>query len=178
MKLVHKTLEDVCLSSPRVALEFYHAARDVLLLYEVVIPVKRERQLDGINQVAVLMHNDCLYPSQEILGFAFEYRSDFPTSMKDHALLSLFVDMAPRFHLMAEEILQRQIQVVIHSLREALDVADGFQNTHQMQQFQSAKFSIDQVVFILEKVHIIWEPLLLPLTYKRSLCMVLESVFF
>lgn len=78
---------------------------------------------------------------------------------------------------MAEEILQRQIQLVISNLKEAIDGADGFQNTHQVQQFESAKFSIDQVVFILEKVHIIWEPLLLPSTYKKSLCMVLESVF-
>ncbi|PNX66934.1 centromere/kinetochore protein zw16, partial [Trifolium pratense] len=46
-----------------------------------------------------------------------------------------------------------------------------------MQQFESAKFSIDQVVFILEKVHIIWEPLLLPSTYRKSMCTVLESVF-
>ncbi|XP_021801115.1 centromere/kinetochore protein zw10 homolog [Prunus avium] len=174
MKLVHQTLKDVCLSSPRVAFEFYRAARDALLLYEVVIPVKLERQLDGINQVAALMYNDCLYLSQEILGLAFEYRSDFPSSIKEHAM---FVDMAPRFHLMAEEILQRQIKLVIHNLREALDGADGFQNTHQMQQFQSAKFSIDQVVFILEKVRMIWEPLLLASTYKRSMCMVLESVF-
>ncbi|VVA17516.1 PREDICTED: centromere/kinetochore [Prunus dulcis] len=174
MKLVHQTLKDVCLSSPRVAFEFYRAARDALLLYEVVIPVKLEMQLDGINQVAVLMYNDCLYLSQEILGLAFEYRSDFPSSIKEHAM---FVDMAPRFHLMAEEILQRQVKLVIHNLREALDGADGFQNTHQMQQFQSAKFSIDQVVFILEKVRMIWEPLLLASTYKRSMCMVLESVF-
>ena len=36
---------------------------------------------------------------------------------------------------------------------------------------------LDQVVFILEKVHIIWEPVLLPSTYKRSMSMVLESVF-
>lgn len=35
----------------------------------------------------------------------------------------------------------------------------------------------DQVVFILGKVHIIWEPLLLPSTYKKSMCTVLESVF-
>ncbi|ONI18310.1 hypothetical protein PRUPE_3G208500 [Prunus persica] len=174
MKLVHQTLKDVCLSSPKVAFEFYRAARDALLLYEVVIPVKLERQLDGINQVAVLMYNDCLYLSQEILGLAFEYRSDFPSSIKEHAI---FVDMAPRFHLMAEEILQRQVKLVIHNLREALGGADGFQNTHQMQQFQSAKFSIDQVVFILEKVRLIWEPLLLASTYKRSMCMVLESVF-
>lgn len=36
---------------------------------------------------------------------------------------------------------------------------------------------LDQVVFILEKVHIIWEPLLLPSTYRKSMCTVLESVF-
>lgn len=120
------------------------------------------------------MHNDCFYLSQEILGLAFEYRTDFPISIKEHAV---FVDLAPRFQVMAEEILQRQVQLVISNLKEALDGADGFQNTHQVQQFESAKFSIDQVVFILEKVHIIWEPLLLPSTYKKSLCMVLESVF-
>lgn len=34
------SVQDVCLSSTRVALEFYHAARDAILLYEVVIPVK------------------------------------------------------------------------------------------------------------------------------------------
>ncbi|XP_058781523.1 centromere/kinetochore protein zw10 homolog isoform X2 [Vicia villosa] len=60
---------------------------------------------------------------------------------------------------------------------EAIDSADGFQNTHQMQQYESAKFSIDQVVFILQKVHIIWEPFLLPSTYRKSMCTVLESVF-
>ncbi|KAI4299227.1 hypothetical protein L6164_032707 [Bauhinia variegata] len=174
MELVHQTLQDVCLSSTRVALEFYRAARDAILLYEVVVPVKLERQLDGINQVAVLMHNDCLYLSQEILGLAFEYRTDFPSSIKEHAL---FVDLAPRFQLLAEEILQRQVHLVIYNLKEAIDGADGFQNTHQMQQFESAKFSIDQVVFILEKVHIIWEPLLLRSTYRRSMCTVLESVF-
>ncbi|GLT94095.1 hypothetical protein SLE2022_118540 [Rubroshorea leprosula] len=174
MELVHQTLKDVCLSSPRVALEFYRTGRDAMLLYEAIIPVKLERQLDGINQVAVLMHNDCHYLSQEILGLAFEYRADFPINIKEHAV---FADMAPKFHLMAEEALQRQIQLVIFNLREAIDGADGFQNTHQMQQFESAKFSMDQVVFILEKVRIIWEPLLLPSTYKRSMCTVIESVF-
>nr|KYP73144.1 Centromere/kinetochore protein zw10 isogeny [Cajanus cajan] len=174
IELVHQTLQDVCLSSTRVALEFYHTVRNAILLYEVVVPVKLERQLNGINQVAVLMHNDCLYLSQEILGFAFEYRTDFPSSMKEHAV---FIDLAPRFQLFAEEILQRQVHLVIYNLKEAINGADGFQNTHQMQRFESAKFSIDQVVFILEKVHIIWEPLLLPSTYRKSMCTVLESVF-
>ncbi|KAL3502506.1 hypothetical protein ACH5RR_036955 [Cinchona calisaya] len=174
MELVHKTLEDVCLSSPRVGLEFYHAARDACLLYEAVIPVKLEKQLDTINQAAVLMHNDCLYLSQEILGLAFEYRPDFPNPVKE---LALFTDLAPRFQLMAEEILQRQIQLLVFNLKQAIDGADGFQNTHLAKQYESAKFSIDQVSFILEKVHIVWEPLLMPSIYKRSMCMVLEVVF-
>ncbi|OIT03456.1 PREDICTED: centromere/kinetochore protein zw10 homolog [Nicotiana attenuata] len=174
MKLVHGTLKDVCLSSPRVGLEFYHAARDSLLLYEAVIPVKFERQLDSINHSAVLIHNDCHYLSQEILGLAFEYRSDFPASIKE---LVVFADLAPRFQLLAEEVLRRQIKLVIYNLKQAIDGADGFQNTHQMKQYESAKLSIDQVIFILEKVYIIWHHLLLPSAYKRSMSMVLEAVF-
>lgn len=30
----------------------------------------------------------------------------------------MFIDLAPRFQLMAEEILQRQIQLVIYNLKE------------------------------------------------------------
>uniref|UniRef100_A0A0V0I4L0 Putative ovule protein n=1 Tax=Solanum chacoense TaxID=4108 RepID=A0A0V0I4L0_SOLCH len=167
-------MQDVCLSSSRVGLEFYHAARDSLLLYEAIIPVKFERQLDSINHSAVLIHNDCHYLSQEILGLAFEYRSDFPASMKE---LVVFADLAPRFQMLAEEVLQRQIKLVIYNLKQAIDGADGFQNTHQMKQYESAKLSIDQVIFILEKVYIIWHRLLLPSAYKRSMSMVLEEVF-
>ncbi|KAL9257403.1 Centromere/kinetochore protein zw10-like protein [Drosera capensis] len=174
MKLVHHTLQDVCLSSPRVALEFYHAARDALLFYEAIILVKLDRQLDNITLVAVLMHNDCLYLSQEILGLAFEYRSHLPSCIKDHAV---FVDMAPRLRLLAEEILQRHILTVDLKLKEAIDAADGFQNTHLSKQYESAKLSLDQVVFILEKVHLIWEPVLMPSVYDSCMCMVLESVF-
>ncbi|KAF5746123.1 hypothetical protein HS088_TW06G00288 [Tripterygium wilfordii] len=110
----------------------------------------------------------------QLVHQTLKYRADFPSSIKEHVM---FVDMAPSFLLMAEEILERQIQQVIYNLNEAIGGADGFQNTHQMKQFECAKFSIDQVVFILEKVRIIWEPLLLPLTYKCSMCAVLEAVF-
>ncbi|KAL4560257.1 hypothetical protein LXL04_032407 [Taraxacum kok-saghyz] len=54
--------------------------------------------------------------------------------------------------------------------------ADGFQNTHQPKRHELAKFSIDQVAFILEKVRIIWESLLLAFTYKQSMSTVLEAV--
>ncbi|KAK4437401.1 Centromere/kinetochore protein zw10 [Sesamum alatum] len=174
MELVHQTLKDVCVLPPKVGLEFYHTAKNALLLYEAIIPAKLQRQLDSINQAAVLIHNDCLYLSQEVLGLAFEYRPYFPSSVKE---LAVFIDLAPRFQLMAEEVLQQQIQLVLYNLKQAIDGANGFQNTHQIKQFESAKFCIDQVAFIIEKVHIIWEPLLLPLVYEKSMAMILEAVF-
>lgn len=45
----------------------------------------------------------------------FQYRSDFPSSIKEFAI---FTDLAPRFQLMAEEILLRQIHLVIYNLKE------------------------------------------------------------
>lgn len=44
----------------------------------------------------------------------FQYQSDFPTSIKG----AVFIDLGVRYKLMAEEILQRQIQIVKHNLTE------------------------------------------------------------
>ncbi|RZC66614.1 hypothetical protein C5167_010306 [Papaver somniferum] len=174
MELVHQALQDVCLSSARVAMEFYHAARDALFLYEAIMPVKLEKQLNNVTQIAALVHNDCLFLAQEVLGLAFEYRPDFPSCIKEQAV---FVDIAPRFHQMADELLQKQIQLVCINLEKAIDGADGFQNTHQLQQYEFAKSSIDQIVFILEKVRSMWEPLFLQSTYQSSVSSVLYFVF-
>lgn len=35
----------------------------------------------------------------------------------------------------------------------------------------------NQVVFVLEKVHILWEPVLVPATYRRTLRSILDRVF-
>ncbi|KAF8676523.1 hypothetical protein HU200_046935 [Digitaria exilis] len=150
MELVHGALKDASLSSARVAKEFCFAARDVLLLYKAIVPVQLEKQLDSISQVAAIVHNDFYHLSQEIIGLAFQ---------------------------MAEVVLRRQIQLAIDTISEAIDGADGFQNTHQPQHYESAKFCIEQAVFILEKIRIMWESILPKSTYRKSMCHVLGSVF-
>lgn len=174
MKLVHGALKDACLSSARVAKEFCYAARDALLLYKAIVPVQLEKQLNSISPVAAIIHNDFYHLSQEILGLAFEYRADFPSGQQK---LVVFVDLAPIFSQMADGILRRQIQLAAANLSEAIDGADGFQNTHQSQHCESAKFSIEQVVFILEKIHIMWESVLPRSIYRRSMFHVLGPVF-
>ncbi|RYQ96407.1 hypothetical protein Ahy_B08g092150 isoform D [Arachis hypogaea] len=49
-------LKDVCLSSTRVALEFYRVARDAILLYEVVVPVKGEFYERRTTRDAILLY--------------------------------------------------------------------------------------------------------------------------
>lgn len=174
MKLVQGALKDACLSSTRVAKEFCFAARDVLLLYKAILPVQLEKQLDSISQVATIVHNDFYHLSQEILGLAFQYRADFPSDLQKQIV---FVDLAPIFSQMADGVLRRQIQLAIDTISEAIDGADGFQNTHQSQHYESAKFSIEQVVFILEKIRIMWESILPRSIYRKSMCHVLGSIF-
>ncbi|KAK3119014.1 hypothetical protein QOZ80_9BG0712370 [Eleusine coracana subsp. coracana] len=174
MKLVHGALKDACLSSARVAKEFCYAARDVLLLYKAIVPVQLEKQLDSISQVAAIVHNDCCHLSQEVLGLAFQYRADFPCDVQKQVV---FVDLAPIFTQMAGGVLRRQIHIAMNTISEAIDGADGFQNTHQPQHYESAKFSIEQVVFILEKIRIMWESILPRSTYRKSMSHVLGSVF-
>uniref|UniRef100_A0ACD5TPY1 Uncharacterized protein n=1 Tax=Avena sativa TaxID=4498 RepID=A0ACD5TPY1_AVESA len=174
MKLVHEALKDACLSSTRVAKEFCYAARDALLLYKAIVPVQLAKQLNSVSQVAAIIHNDFYHLSQEILGLAFEYRADFPGGLQK---LVVFVDLAPIFSQMADGILKSQIQLATANLSEAIDGADGFQNTHQSQHYESAKFSIEQVVFILEKIHIMWESILPRSIYRKSMFHVLGPVF-
>nr|CAB3491711.1 unnamed protein product [Digitaria exilis] len=175
MELVHGALkQDASLSSARVAKEFCFAARDVLLLYKAIVPVQLEKQLDSISQVAAIVHNDFYHLSQEIIGLAFQYRADFPIDLQKQVV---FVDLAPIFSQMAEVVLRRQIQLAIDTISEAIDGADGFQNTHQPQHYESAKFCIEQAVFILEKIRIMWESILPKSTYRKSMCHVLGSVF-
>ncbi|PWZ40947.1 Centromere/kinetochore protein zw10 [Zea mays] len=136
-------LKDPSLSSARVAKEFCFAARDVLLLYRAIVPVQLEKQFDSLSQVAAIVHNDFYHLSQEILGLAFQYRADFPSDLQKHVV---FVDLAPIFSQMAGAILRRQIQLTVDTISEAIDGAEGFQNTHQPQHYESAKFSIEQVL--------------------------------
>lgn len=49
------------------------------------------------------------------LTLLLQYRPYFPSSVKE---LAVFVDLAPRFQLMAEDVLQRQIQLVIYNLNQ------------------------------------------------------------
>ncbi|XP_066321355.1 centromere/kinetochore protein zw10 homolog isoform X2 [Miscanthus floridulus] len=174
MKLVHGALKDASLSSARVAKEFCFAARDVLLLYKAIVPVQLEKQFDSLSQVAAIVHNDFYHLSQEILGLAFQYRADFPSDLQKQVV---FVDLAPIFSQMADAVLRRQIQLAVDTISEAIDGAEGFQNTHQPQHYESAKFSIEQAVFILEKIRIMWESILPRSTYRKSMCHVLGSVF-
>lgn len=49
------------------------------------------------------------------IAVLLQYRPYFPSSVKD---LAVFIDLAPKFQLMAEEVLQRQVQLVMSNLKQ------------------------------------------------------------
>ncbi|XP_057816279.2 centromere/kinetochore protein zw10 homolog isoform X2 [Cryptomeria japonica] len=174
MEIVHEALKDACSSPRQIALEFYHAVRDALLLYRAIVPVKLAKELNTLSQVAIIVHNDCLYLAQEILGLAFEYRESLPNELKENFV---FVDLAPLFHQLAEQMLNHQVAVVLSGLKEALDQANGFQNTHKKQQSEMASLALDQAVVSLENARLLWQPLLQKTIYKKAMQCILQHFF-
>lgn len=62
IKFYFVLVQDVCLSSARVGLEFYNAARDALLLYEAIIPVKVSWKAGAIDHASTSkMYFDVLF---------------------------------------------------------------------------------------------------------------------
>lgn len=51
------------------------------------------------------------------LALILQYRPYFPSSVKE---LAVFIDLAPKFQLLAEEVLQRQIQLVMSNLKQVI----------------------------------------------------------
>lgn len=62
-----------------------------------------------IQDVILWKNSHILYP--------FQYRSNFPAGLKENAV---FVDLALKFHQRAEEILEKQLELVIFSLNEVI----------------------------------------------------------
>lgn len=63
--------------------------------------MKLEKQLDSINHVAVLMHNDCIFLSQEILGLAFEVLEVFymqMCSIQENSLFILYLSLSCKMY--------------------------------------------------------------------------------
>ncbi|CAM6107901.1 unnamed protein product [Calypogeia fissa] len=141
LETVHDTLQDVCLSTPRTALELYHACRDAILMYRAIIPLKLGARSDRL-RVAALCYNDSLYIAHEVLTFKYQYDEELPPSLKP---VFTFVDLVPLFRKMAEEVLDKQIKVVMSVVMKILDRAKGFQYTDEDKNFQLAKQTLNEV---------------------------------
>jgi centromere/kinetochore protein ZW10 len=165
LEIVHHTLQDACKSSPVIAMELYHGARDAVLLYLAIVPVKVMEHLNSIHKVAVLCHNDCLHVAQHVLQLHFQYYSALPSNVQK---IMAFVDLAPLFRKQGSEILQKQMHLITGDLMEVLDRANGFQYLEQRKNYETCSNAIGQAVHVLETVQTVWQPVLAASVYKPA----------
>lgn len=103
-----------------------------------------------------------------------QYREMLPAKLKG---TFVFVDLVPLFQGMADDTLGQQLQIMESNLNQALDQGNGFQNTNKLQSYEMASLAIDQVVFLLEKVRMIWQPVMVHSSYVKALGSLMTSVF-
>ncbi|BFI30799.1 protein transport protein DSL1/ZW10 [Marchantia polymorpha subsp. ruderalis] len=173
LAIVHEAVEDACLSTPRTAMELYHAARDTILLYRAIIPVKLGSKMNSLSQVAALCHNDCLYIAHELLTFVYQYGKVLPPSLKE---IFTFVDLVPLFRRMAEEVLDRQIGFVDEEIMMRLDHARGFQRTDDQEQYEITQQTVQKVLDIFKNFATLWRPVLSYSLYRRVMSGLIDNV--
>lgn len=165
LEIVHHTLQDACKSTPVIAMELYLGARDAVLLYLAIVPVKVMEHLNSIHKVAVLCHNDCLHVAQHVLQLHFQYYPALPSNVQK---IMAFVDLAPLFRKQGSEILQKQMHLITGDLMEVLDRANGFQYLEQRKNYETCSNAIGQAVHVLETVQTVWQPVLAASVYKPA----------
>ncbi|KAJ7523448.1 hypothetical protein O6H91_18G050800 [Diphasiastrum complanatum] len=170
--IVHEALQ-ACLSTPWTATQFYHAARDSVLLFRAIIPVKLVGEVDNLDQVAAVYHNDCLYIAHELLGLAYQYRACLPAGVKQ---IFTFVDLVPLFRCMAEDALSERVDKVMSNLMRALDEGNGFRFTDENRNREIASQALDHVIHILTNIRGKWQPLLPQSVYSKVRNLMLETV--
>ncbi|KAH7294962.1 hypothetical protein KP509_27G026500 [Ceratopteris richardii] len=174
MEIVHSALADACVVAAKISFELYHAARDALLLYAAIVPVKLAKELNKLSLEAAVHHNDCLYLAHECLVLKHQYLGVFPSDLKQ---TFMFVDLFALFQEMADRVLNQQLQLSLENLNKALDVGNGFSRTHEIHPHEMASLSLDQVVMGLEKIRMLWKPVMIGSIYVRSMGYLMTSIF-
>ncbi|KAL2634785.1 hypothetical protein R1flu_006264 [Riccia fluitans] len=171
--LIHNSIEDACLATPRTAVELYHASRDAIQLYRALIPVKLGLGLSNLSQGAALCHNDCLYIAHELLTFFYQYGDVLTPPLRE---VFTFVDLVLVFRRLANELLNQQISIVHGRLMMRLDQAQGFQRTDEKQQYEITQQSLRQVFAIFNNLATLWRPVLSQKVYKKVVSGLIENV--
>lgn len=183
LELMHKTLQDACMSTPQIAMELYHAARDAILLYRSIVPVMVgyiseghlhvAGQLDSVHQVTALCHNDCFHIAHQLLLLKFQYSGALPSNVQE---VFTFVDLVPLFRRLGCDILEGHLHLIKLNLMEALNHANGFQFTDQKKHFDTANDALHQMMIVLTAVLKIWQPLLAASVCELAMGKLLEAV--
>ncbi|KAI5077756.1 hypothetical protein GOP47_0007580 [Adiantum capillus-veneris] len=172
--IVHGVLADACVVAAKMSLELYHAARDAFLLYAAIVPVKLAKELKELSLEAIVHHNDCLYLAHESLALNYQYGGMFPAELKETCM---FVDLFPLFQELANKILKQQLLLSLANLNKALDEGNGFRSTHEVRSYEMASLSLDQIVMNLEKVRMLWKPVMVHSIYASSMGYLMTSIF-
>ncbi|KAG0590155.1 hypothetical protein KC19_1G076600 [Ceratodon purpureus] len=173
LEIVDATLQDACKCSPIIAMELYLGARDALLLYHAIVPVKVMEHLNSIHKVAILCHNDCFYIAHHVLFLHFQYYPALPPNVQKSMS---FVDFAPLFRRFGCQILEKQMHLIIVELMEVLDQANGFQYLEQRKNYDTSSNAIGKAVIVLESVRTAWQSILAASVYELAFGKLVNAV--
>ncbi|EFJ19003.1 hypothetical protein SELMODRAFT_419689 [Selaginella moellendorffii] len=173
LPIVQDTLKDACSSTPRLALELYKVARDIVLLYRAIVPSQVLVSDKSSVKAAPVFYNDCLYIANELTTYSQQYSSSLPVDLQQSCTL---MDLVSVFQSMGYNMLSTHVKLINNQLLQALDSANGFKSTDERRGRERAQSALQQVVSIFRSTHNVWQEFLPSSFQVKQLTMLADSL--
>jgi protein transport protein DSL1/ZW10 len=114
VQIADKTLKDALHQTPLGSESMYQCVRAIFDLYRAIVPVQISSKEDEVPMLALLVHNDCMYLSHQLLTLSQRYKFALPSSRKQGGDMT-FLDLIVEYRKMAEKYFFQYMQAKVRN---------------------------------------------------------------
>eukprot|EP00535_Pseudo-nitzschia_heimii_P008474 CAMPEP_0197173488 /NCGR_PEP_ID=MMETSP1423-20130617/399_1 /TAXON_ID=476441 /ORGANISM="Pseudo-nitzschia heimii, Strain UNC1101" /LENGTH=931 /DNA_ID=CAMNT_0042622311 /DNA_START=69 /DNA_END=2864 /DNA_ORIENTATION=- len=194
--LVRKTMDECVatiglpLDSPLATLRptLYKTAREMLSLFQCIIPANYGKEVANVPRTAAVLHNDSVFLAHHCLTLGIEYKEKFPQIEEDDTqgkLLKqtcIFVDMVPLFRELADTSMNDMLDLQKNQLAEIVGsrityLGQSLHSEESVQEWSEAETGVAASIYHLRHLTQTWKPILANSVFLRSMGHLADVVF-
>ncbi|CAK4609164.1 unnamed protein product [Aphanomyces euteiches] len=137
-------------ASPEVSALLFHTARDSLFLFRMGMPSMYKEALLQDPRVVMLLHNDCMYLTQNMLTCVYPLKAALPQG-------SSMIDMVPEMRELGEFSLMHFAKTHTEKMIQSLQTCPTWSQVHEDAAFNQVETCIKVILFQFQRMLQHWK---------------------
>eukprot|EP01122_Echinamoeba_exundans_P014467 TRINITY_DN6565_c0_g2_i1.p1 TRINITY_DN6565_c0_g2~~TRINITY_DN6565_c0_g2_i1.p1 ORF type:complete len:758 (+),score=131.25 TRINITY_DN6565_c0_g2_i1:63-2336(+) len=167
VQIADKTLKDALHQTALGSESMYQCVRAIFDLYRAIVPVQIRSKEDEVPMLALLVHNDCMYLSHQLLTLAQRYKYALPSSRKQSGDMT-FLDLIVEYRKMAEKYFFQYMQAKKRDIQHILASAGGLADTGDEARYSAVQSALRQTQHELSRIAKLSQDVLPMIVFNQS----------